>query len=50
MKSQLERIFERLTSWLDSAARARAASELAHHGYYQAASNLINGKKVTEAN
>ncbi len=50
MKSQLERIFERLTSWLDSAARARAASELAHHGYYQAASNLINSKKVTEAN
>jgi len=50
MKSQLYRIFERITSWLDSFARARAASELANNGFYKEAHRLINQEDTAASN
>ena len=46
IKSQLTRIVERLASFIDSFARARAAAELASNGHYEAANRLINGKNL----
>jgi hypothetical protein len=34
--------------FFDSVARARAASELARHGYHEAANRLINGDPIVE--
>lgn len=49
MRSQLDRIIENITSWLDSFARARAAAELYQSGYYEEARRLINGENIIDA-
>lgn len=46
IKSQLENIVERIVSFFDSFARARAAAELANSGHHEAANRLINGKNI----
>jgi len=46
--SHLEKIVKWLGSFIDSIARARAASELARHGYHEAANRLINGDTLVE--
>jgi hypothetical protein len=48
IKSQLKKIIERLSSFFDSFARARAAAELANCGHYTAANRLINGKNIID--
>ena len=49
MKSQLDRIIDMISGWLDSVARARAAAELAQLGYHEAANRLINNQEVVDA-
>lgn len=46
IKSQLQNIIDRIVSFFDSFARARAASELARLGHYDAANRLITGKNI----
>jgi len=48
MKSHLDKIMDWLRDFFDSVARARAASELAQHGYHEAANRLINQKYNTQ--
>lgn len=44
MKSSLKKFAAGVLSFLDSYTRARAASELAHLGYYEAANHMIVGR------
>lgn len=46
MKSQLQRIVERITSFFESVGRARAAAELARLGHHKAAQRLILDKPI----
>jgi len=46
--SHLDKIVEWLRSFFDSVARARAASELAQHGHYEAANRLMSGKPLVD--
>lgn len=46
LKLILTSFFNKVASFLDSYARARAASELASYGHVAAANRLINGKNI----
>jgi hypothetical protein len=48
MKSLLKKITAGCLSFFDSFARARAASELSHLGYYEAANRMIVGKPIID--
>jgi hypothetical protein len=48
MKSLLKKFAAGFLSFLDSYTRARAASELAHLGYYEAANRMIVGKPIID--
>lgn len=41
-------LLDKIVDFLDSVARARAASELAKHGYYHQANRLINEKSIKQ--
>lgn len=48
MKSSLKKFAAGVLSFLDSFARARAASELAHLGYHEAATRMIVGRPIID--
>ena len=48
MKSSLKKFTAGIMSFLDSYTRARAASELAHLGYYEAANRMMVGRPIID--